>query len=224
MIFRLLATSSVVLLLVNGSRDDLYDFKVDELGVTSTLWCNASIQYESAPNDSVPVSWMLPDLTVLYTTTGRYNIQNDNMSLIVSNITRDDIGQYHCMLKYPTINSSEDWYLARVGLNAQGPYFEDLWDKYELNTIIGISAGFGFLACAIAMMVIYHFRWRGDEEEPLTEGEGGLNHKNEAENVAETSDKNEEVATPVDDNSPVGDIENQKHLYSNEAFTNDTTL
>jgi hypothetical protein len=168
---RLLTVSSVCCLLVlpsltTGKRDDLKDYKVDELGVSQTLWCNESVQYLEAPNDTAPISWMLPNLTVLAASAGKFIISDDSWSLQVYNITRDDLGQYHCMLRVK-YNETEysDWYLARLGLNAQGPYFEDLWDKYETNTIIGISAGFGFLALALGAMLVWHFRYISPPDE-----------------------------------------------------------
>lgn len=151
---------------IAGKRDDLTDYKVNRLGVSQTLWCNESVQYYEAPNDTVPISWMLPNLTVLASSAGKFSISDDSWSLQVNNITRDDLGQYHCMLRIK-YNETElsDWYLARLGLNAQGPYFEDLWDKYETNTIIGIAAGFGFLALALGAMLVWHFRYIPPPEE-----------------------------------------------------------
>jgi len=151
-----------------ADRDDLKDYKIKNLGETVKMWCNDSVQYLEAPNDTQPVSWMLPNLTVLHVSAGRFEITDTQFALTVHNVTIDDIGQYHCMLRV-RLNFSEwaDWYLARLGLNAQGPYFEDLWDKYELNTIIGISSGFGFLALAVGAMLVYHFRYISplDEED-----------------------------------------------------------
>jgi len=108
---------------------------------------------------------MLPNLTVLYTSNGRFEITDDKLALTVHNVTVDDIGQYHCMLMLPGVQEWAGCYLARLGLNAQGPYFEDLWDKYELNTIIGLASGFGFLAAAVATMLIYHFRYIDEQDE-----------------------------------------------------------
>lgn len=84
----------------------------------------------------------------------------------MENITVDDLGQYNCILEPASAFSNPNyWYLARLGLNIQGPYFENLWDKYEINTIIGISAGFGFLAMAVATVLVYHYRYQLDQED-----------------------------------------------------------
>jgi len=145
--------------LCSARRDDLTDYTVYQLGVTTTLWCNESVQYKENigndwPNGTLPESWMLPNLTIIYVSTDRFEITDSKWALTVNNITINDLGQYHCMLR-----ANDTWLLARLGLNAQGPYFEDLWNKYELNTIIGLSSGFGFLALAIATMLVYHFRY-----------------------------------------------------------------
>jgi hypothetical protein len=178
---RLLPVSVAFCLLVlpsfiSGKRDDLTDYKIKKLGESATLWCNESVQISDAPpNDTfIPVSWMLPNLTVLSASSGKFNVSEDKWSLHVNDVTRAEIGQYHCMLRR-MLNETyfTGWYLARLGLNAQGPYFEDLWDKYETNTIIGISAGFGFLALAIGAMLVWHFRYESppdDEDDKQTNG------------------------------------------------------
>jgi len=158
----------------SAKRDDLFDYKIEELGETVKMWCNDSIQFEVVPNYTSPVSWMLPNLTILEQSVDRYVIADSFWSLTVHNVTVEDLGQYHCMMRvYNESDFPIDWYLAILGLNAQGPYFEDLWDKYELNTIIGLSSGFGFLALAICTMLVYHFRYISLDEDDDTKSNTG---------------------------------------------------
>ena len=138
------------------ARDDLYGEKVWSLGVTVQLYCNNSLQYPLAPDDALPVSWMLSNMTVLHGDKGRFQLLNNNWTLKVLNVSSDDLGLYYCLLHTADVN----WLVLRVGLNAAGPYFEHLWDKYWLNTVRGLSASFSFLLIAIVVNVflVYHFR------------------------------------------------------------------
>jgi len=159
-----------------SAHDDFYDEKVWSLGATAQLYCNNSAQYPTAPNDSEPVSWMLPNLRVLYGHQGRFQILNNNWTLEVINVSNDDLGLYHCMLRTP----DTQWLVLRIGLNAIGPYFEDPWNKYWLNTVIGLSTSLGFLLIAIAVCLIYHFRYR--------QGDDDLNSQHGQSTSAELSD------------------------------------
>jgi hypothetical protein len=172
--FALLVAAAVCLSFCSARRDDLFDYKISELGGTVMMRCNDSVQYRDAPNDTWPWSWMLPNLTVLESSWGRFEITDSRWSFTVHNVTIDDLGQYHCMMRIYVNETPTDWYLGRLGLNAQGPYFQDLWDKYELNTIIGLSSGFGFLALAIGTMLVYHFRYISppDEEDESKSSSG----------------------------------------------------
>ena len=64
--------------------------------------------------------------------------------------------------------SSGQWNLVKWGLNMQGPYFEDLWQKYQLNVIIGLSASGGFVILVVLVMLIYTFRWQPPVSDDLT--------------------------------------------------------
>jgi len=137
-------------------RDDVYSKNVWSLGVTVHLYCNDSTEYKIAASNAEPVSWMLPDLTVLHGDQGRFQILNNNWTLKIINVSRDDLGMYYCMLH----NSNIEWLLLRLGLNVAGPYFEHLWDKYWLNTVVGLTASFCSLTVAIPACLVYHFRYR----------------------------------------------------------------
>lgn len=104
---------------------------------------------------------MLPDLTMLYADRGRFKILNNNWTLQIINVTNDDLGMYHCVLRSPDV----EWFVLRLGLNVGGPYFEDLWDKYRRNTVVGFSASFGFLLIAAAICLVYYFRYQAEDDE-----------------------------------------------------------
>jgi len=145
---RLLSISCLLLLLALShvtSQDDFLDTKIDGLGSNSILHCTNFTSNKAYPNDSLPEAWMLPDFTILYNVTGgpgdRFRMEDNGWSLSISSVEASDIGLYHCMMKTP----ADEWFLVKLGLNAKGPYYEDLWEKYKLNTIIGLSAAGGFL-------------------------------------------------------------------------------
>jgi len=145
------------------ASSDLYNEKVSSLGVTAQLHCSNSTQYlTAAPNDSVyaPVLWMLPDLTLLYVDQGRFQVLNNNWTLRIVNVSSDDLGLYHCVLR----STGVQWMVLRLGLNVRGPYFEDLWDKYRINTVRGFSASVGFLLIAVAVCLVYHFRYQPEDD------------------------------------------------------------
>ena len=147
---------------------------VEELGGTVTLDCDMNIY----PNGSEPTAWMLPDFTILYTnaTDGRLVIGEFLNNLTIINVTREDFGLYHCMM---TLNDTgnELIYMNRLGLNLQGPYFEDLLEKYETNIIIGMSAFGGFLLLALMTVCAWQNRWELKEktEESMETGNGEAN-------------------------------------------------
>jgi hypothetical protein len=149
------------------SRDNFTDFTVTTLGTTALLLCNESNEYMWGPeflrnnSNSQPISWMMPNLTIIEGNFGdRHHMKDGNWTLEVVNVTQEDLGLYHCMLQAENVS----YYLCRVGLNAEGPYFEDLWDKYWLNTVIGLSACFGFLLLAAVFILLYVFRYISPEE------------------------------------------------------------
>lgn len=140
---------------VAHAQDEFYDAKIESEYTDVSLYCSNTTYLPV--NDSNPVSWMLPDLTVIYHSTGRFNITNDNWTLTIRSATKDDLGQYHCLLP---VAGGSDFYLVRLGLNAEGPYFQDLWEKYMWNTIIALSASGGFALLSLCLYLIDRFRYR----------------------------------------------------------------
>jgi len=112
---------------------------------------------------------MLPNLTVLHGDKGRFQMLNNNWTLKVLNASSDDLGLYYCLLR----TAGVDWLVLRVGLNAAGPYFDDLWNKYRLNTVRGLSASFGFLVIAVVVVAVNHFCYRSGDGD-LTSQQGEL--------------------------------------------------
>jgi len=152
----------LVVVIVTSARDNFYDVKVEQLGQTARLFCNETYEYTLAPNYSHPISWMMPNLTIVETAfdNNRLMLTNENWTLVVANVTDTDLGLYHCMLTAENVS----YFLCRAGLNAQGPYFEDLWDKYWLNTTIALSVFFGFLLMSLVLWLLWHFRYKSPEE------------------------------------------------------------
>jgi hypothetical protein len=150
----MMSTLFVVLLLVSAvAAEDDWIVVVDELYTEASLSCNMS----SSPNGSEPYAWMLPDFTILMEDSfdGRILISGDLYELTVLNVTTDDFGLYHCMME----TTDGLTYMNRLGINVKGPYFEDLWEKYETNVIIGVSAFGGFLVLALMTIAAWQNRW-----------------------------------------------------------------
>lgn len=156
------------------AQDDFYDAKIDSEWVDATLHCSNT----TSPlpiNDTDPVSWMLPNLDVLYYSTPKYLIQNNNWTMVIRNATADDLGQYHCLIP---INNGSDYYLVKLGLNAGGPYFEDLWEKYTMNTIIGLSVAGGFAVLCVFLYLLDRFRYRAPDDKHDRKPEGMVYENN----------------------------------------------
>jgi len=149
----------------------LYDVKVWTLGVNASLHCNDSAQYPSVPHDAVPVSWMLPNFTVLHGDRGRFKLLDSNWTLNIVDVSTSDLGEYRCLLCKEDVDVH---FVLRIGLNAGGPYFHDLWQKYRSQTVAGLSASFGFLLIAVVVYVAYRLcsQPRDDHSNgPRTSGE-----------------------------------------------------
>ena len=133
-----------------------------DFGNSVSFYCNTSLQSNQPPNGSLPEKWMFNDLTNApsgYNGTKR-EISNDGYTMTILNVSTSDFGIYHCMM----MTEEMEWYLIKLGLNVRGPYYEDLWEKYRMNTIIGLSACLGFMLIAIVIIVIYKNRYILDEE------------------------------------------------------------
>jgi len=147
--------SFFLLLVCNvAAQDSFVDTTIDRLGTTQRLHCSNVSESLIYPNDSIPNAWMLPDLSVLTMPGGKHDFENEKWTLIVRNVSQNDLGLYHCMM----ITPSQDWFLVRLGLNANGPYYENQWEIYELNTIIGLCAAGGFMLIVLAIYLAYRLK------------------------------------------------------------------
>lgn len=144
-----------------ADNEDFADYKIQKLGETGYLYCNDTDSRQAAaiPEFYQPVAWMLPDCSRVVHSDDKYNIRDDNWTLVINSTTIDDLGVYHCMLQDPNISDSSNFYLVKVGLNSEGPYFFDMWEKYMWPTIISICSLFGFLLLAVICILLYIFRY-----------------------------------------------------------------
>jgi len=138
------------------AQQDFYSFpnyEVAELHGSITLECN----YTNVPYFSEPRFWVTPERTALEpnTSMGRRMVSEDAYYLHIDDVQEEDIGYWHCGLITPNATT----FMLRIGLNANGPYFEDMWAKYRDNVIIALSAGGGFAVFAVACCLAWQFRW-----------------------------------------------------------------
>jgi len=149
-------------------QEEFYDKTIEELGFTERLYCGNFTPNQVYPNDSIPTAWMMPGLSVLNASSNKYLMEDGLWTLAIVNVTRDDLGVYHCMMTTP----SNEWFLIRLGLNAAGPYFAPLWDTYELNTIIGLSAAGIFMLIVLLIYITSKiappYDCQGEEDSPDT--------------------------------------------------------
>jgi hypothetical protein len=144
---------------------------VANLGDTVILNCTG----QAYPNDTVsrPESWMFPtpDLIVINVTFNDFRIWVDanGWELVITDLRQNDLGQYHCMLLSP----QGEYYLARLGINVKGPYFEDLWLKYRSNVILGISVTAIFLISYAIGHYIY-YRWFDEDNIVAPQDDEGI--------------------------------------------------
>ncbi|ELU02408.1 hypothetical protein CAPTEDRAFT_208831 [Capitella teleta] len=147
------------LVVATKADDDAWIYVVSELGENATLDCEMS----TYPNDTIPMAWMLPDFTILPLnyTSERLTVDEYGYNLSITNVEKADFGLYHCMM----ITEDDLTYMNRLGLNVKGPYFEDIWDKYETNFLIGVCAFGSFLFLALSSMYAYQHRWESTSDE-----------------------------------------------------------
>lgn len=144
-----------------ADNEDFADYKIQALGETGFLYCNDTDSRQAAaiPEFYQPVAWMLPNCSRVDHDDAKYNIRDDNWTLVINSTTTKDLGVYHCMLQGPNNSDPSNFYLVKVGLNSEGPYFFDMWEKYMWPTIISICALFGFLLLAVICILLYIFRY-----------------------------------------------------------------
>ena len=112
------------------------------------------------------VHWLNPNGVILpenftynyFTFAGPGEITVSRDHLNISKVLAEHFGVYFCVV----INNEDNSAVAvKRGLNVNGPYFGDLWVKYQSNTLAGcLSVGI-FLLIAVILVVIYVFRPNG---------------------------------------------------------------
>jgi len=133
----------------------------------SRPWENATVQYWLAHTEKVEIGDSIRG--------GNIFVSPDGWMLTVRNVTREFHGIYHCVM----LTDTDDIFMVKWGINMKGPYFVDLWDKYEMNVIIGFSAMAGFLVMAAIVLGVYHFRWIDPVQEKDNTSEVKVAHINQ---------------------------------------------
>ena len=75
------------------------------------------------------------------------------------NIEESQFGFYHCHVTTPSGPA-----VIKKALNYKGPYFGNLWDKYEKSVIISCSAAGGFLVLATALCCLYDYKYPDEDD------------------------------------------------------------
>ena len=145
--------------------DDSFNVKA-EFNTNVTLSCNVS----SVSSEYGFQYWIAPDMTIMkenYSFSFRtldgmagWQVSEDGWELHAYLIQEAHFGFYYCIRS----TSDDDTIAIKLAINYQGPYWGDLWKKYETNTIVGLTASGSFLALAIIVMITWHFRY--DSKEP----------------------------------------------------------
>ena len=145
---------------VASGQLDFYDTRVDQEWDTAFLYCSNASEMAWVPANSTPRAWMLPNRSVLdignIQDFLRYDIQDDNWTLVVKNVSQSDVGLYHCLLQGP---EDDQWFVVRLGLNAAGPYFQALWVEYKTNTVIGVSTAACFVVLCVGIYLLDRFKY-----------------------------------------------------------------
>ena len=127
----------------------------EQYGHNATLECSD----DRTSEDSEFQYWILPDLTVMnkssyqhyWTLYGvaTWRVSDNGMTLHATNINERQFGFYYCLVK-----SDGKIQVVKKAINYTGPYFGNLWPKYRMNVIIGLSAAGIFVVLAILFVII----------------------------------------------------------------------
>ena len=149
--------------------DDSFNVKA-EFNTNVTLSCTVS----SVSAEYGFQYWIAPDMTIMkenYNTSFRtldgtagWQVSEDGWELHAFLIQEAHFGFYYCIRS--RVLNPDDVIAIKLAINYQGPYWGDLWEKYETNTIVGLTASGSFLALVIIVMITWHFRYNTKEAEP----------------------------------------------------------
>ena len=70
-----------------------------------------------------------------------WQVSNDAYSIQLFIVTENHFGFYYCL-----VNVNETQLMIKRAVNYKGPYFDDLWDDYRMNTIVACASSLTFLA------------------------------------------------------------------------------
>ena len=149
-----------------GNKDYNYHVKYAH---NITMVCNDS----SITDLDVVQYWIRPDLHVMFPGDFEYFYTLDGYAGWSVNATTGDLdvvivqesqfGFYHCVLLSDNVSSNV--HVVKKALNYEEAYFGSLWDSYELNTIIGVSAAAGFALICVCLMLICKYRVNPDDDD-----------------------------------------------------------
>lgn len=130
--------------------------------------------------------WILPDMTManmgfsrsFKTLDGPAGWQvHSNGDMEIYNVQQEHFGFYTCL-----VEKDAEHHAVKHSLNVKGAYFGDLWPKYRMPTIIGLSAAGGVLVLSVSLCLVYNHKVYGAEKRKL--------HAEEANKSAATRESN----------------------------------
>ena len=144
--------------------DDSFNTRA-QFNTNVTLVCNDTV----VTDDYEFQYWIAPDMTIMkenysdnfWTLDGwaGWEIRDGGVHLVAYLIQEAHFGFYYCVRE----RNPDDVYVIKKAINYKGPYWGDLWEKYETNTLVGLSASGGFLALCILIAITFHFRYHDDD-------------------------------------------------------------
>uniref|UniRef100_A0A0B7A588 Ig-like domain-containing protein n=1 Tax=Arion vulgaris TaxID=1028688 RepID=A0A0B7A588_9EUPU len=131
---------------------------------TANLTCEDA-NFDPMRQQDANYHWLLPSGEVVGIVTqpsnDRYNFVNNGSTLLIKSIDKTDFGVYFCLV---TTNSERLVYRSiKLGLNVDGPYFGDLWERYSPNLKMGfLASGVVFLIMSMFCYNLSQFQDRYD--------------------------------------------------------------
>ncbi len=89
-----------------------------------------------------------------------WHVTQTGSQIVAFLVHQEHFGFYYCVRGNET---NGNIFVIKKALNFKGPYFGDLWKKYETNVIVALSSSGSFLVLVILTGLTYHFRYRGDD-------------------------------------------------------------
>ena len=137
----------------------------DEYNVNAEYLSNVTLTCEGPDSGYTFEYWIMPDMTVAEQDYERsFNTLDGPAGWKVSstgemqikNIHEDHFGFYTCRT-----SSGNMKHAVKRSVNVKGAYFGDLWLKYRMPTIIGLSAACGFLVISVSLCLLYNYKVYG---------------------------------------------------------------